>query len=375
MNGLLIEVQNKGASALTEARAYLKSDGRKPLRVQWREGADLWRKYGCFPYHYLKHRLYQQESPPEVGSFMPPNLIRRFRDRLNPEAAREMTLNKVLYTRIMQEAGLPVVPVLAVLESGGKMVDPAGKPLDFPAFVRGLAARGLDGIFVKPTHGCEGRGALKLTLQDESLCAGEGPLTEQAFFRTVFSGAKHSSEYGAYLVQPLLRQHPLIAEMNSASVNTMRIDALKMDDGSVQSSGAFFRVGNGRDWVDNVSAGGFHINVDLQTGELDRYAFGHVKYGRLKCEAHPVSGFRFAGVHLPHWDQVKSLLQAGMDALAPLRYLGWDVAFGEEGPVLMEASAEHDLFVLQCAIGGLAERLIGKTVMADPGFPGRIAIS
>ena len=359
MQRLPFSIPTKWLSAASEAKAYLRSDRRKPLSLQIREGARLWREYGHFPYQYFKHRLYRQECRQDITSYVPPLLLRRYRDRLNPEPAREMTLNKLLYTQRMQGAGLPVVPILATIGTEGWIRDTDEKQLSYDELIRRLAERGLQEIFLKPTHGCEGRGARKLAVQSGALRYENEALTERSFFRLLFSG----SEYRVFLLQPAVQQHRLLAQMNPSSVNTVRIDALRLDDGSIRSSGAFFRLGNGRDCVDNVSAGGYHIRVDLQTGQLDPYAFGHLKYGIRQYEVHPVSGYRFAGVRLPFWTDLPPLLQAGMNALTPLCYLGWDVAFTEKGLILMEASAEHDLFVFQSAIGGLADLAIGKAAM------------
>jgi hypothetical protein len=57
---------------------------------------------------------------------------------------------------------------------------------------------------------------------------------------------------------------------------------------------------------------------------------------------------RFESLTLPHWPQLRDLVERGARALAPLGTLGWDVALTAEGPVLVEANANwgEDLFQL-----------------------------
>jgi hypothetical protein len=102
----------------------------------------------------------------------------------------------------------------------------------------------------------------------------------------------------------------------------------------------------------------------METGQLAKHAKMHVKFGGTIVEKHPISRVCFHDIRLPYWDQIPHLLERGMEALKPLKYLGWDIAFTTTGPVLMEASTDHDLFVFQSAIGGLRQTEIGKAAIS-----------
>lgn len=341
-----------------EFAAYLRERDKKRIITQLRELVLLWRLDRRFPGYYLRNRLYSRDIGTDVSDYLPVFYLHRFRQGINPEEAWETTWNKALYTTIMQDSGLPVMPILYLIEVDRTIHDAAGRELNFHDFVAELC-RNYPEVFIKPTHGCEGQAAQKMSCRDDQLWLRSKPLPEQDFFETLFSNPRISR----FLVQAVVRQHPLLSRMNESSVNTVRIDTLVCDDGVIRSSAAVLRVGSGSSWVDNVSAGGFSLKVDLETGAVAPHGYGHVKFGRQRMETHPASGFRFQGTSLPFWDQVAGLIEKGTRALAPLRWLGWDIAFTADGPILMEASANPDLFGLQSAMGGLRHTPVGQATL------------
>ena len=351
-------IVKKLRQVLTEFAAYLKEREKKRIFTQLRELVLLWRLDERFPGYYLRHRLYSRDIGTDVSGYLPESYLARFREGINPEEAWETTRNKALYTSIMQDNHLPVVPILYLIEADRTINHAAGRELNFQEFVAELC-QNYSEIFIKPTHGFEGQAAQQMSCRDHQLWLRGKPLAERDFFETLF----FLPRYNRFLVQSVVTQHPLLNSMNESSVNTVRIDTLVCDDGVIRSSGAFLRVGSGGSWVDNVAAGGFHLKVDVETGAVAPRGYGHVKFGRQWMETHPVSGFRFEEVTLPFWGQVAGLIEKGARALAPLRYLGWDIAFTAEGPILMEASAIHDLFVLQSAVGGLRYTPVGQAAL------------
>jgi hypothetical protein len=68
---------------------------------------------------------------------------------------------------------------------------------------------------------------------------------------------------------------------------------------------------------------------------------------------------------LPHWPALIDLVNAAALTLEPLRYLGWDVAIGPDGPVIVEANQNLDIFWMQEACGGLRRTAIGRAVLGQ----------
>ncbi len=72
---------------------------------------------------------------------------------------------------------------------------------------------------------------------------------------------------------------------------------------------------------------------------------------------------RFEGIVLPFWPQLIDLVSAAALTLRPLEYLGWDVAIAPDGPVIVEANPELDIFFMQEACGGLLPTAIGQAIL------------
>ena len=57
----------------------------------------------------------------------------------------------------------------------------------------------------------------------------------------------------------------------------------------------------------------------------------------------PIKGFQF-----PDWDKATDLVKRASMVIPQVAYIGWDVAFSDKGPVLVEGNdfAGHDIYQL-----------------------------
>jgi hypothetical protein len=165
------------------------------------------------------------------------------------------------------------------------------------------------------------------------------------------------------LVQPLIVQHPVLRALYPKAVNTVRIDTLLTERGWVHDA-AVLRVGMGGAVVDNGSAGGMIVGLDLETGCLRPTARQQPKFSADWYGRHPDTGMVLGRITVPHWDLVRAVVVRAAEALRPLGSLGWDVAVTEEGVVLIEANARWDVNVMQIGWGGLARTEIGRRAVA-----------
>ena len=130
-------------------------------------------------------------------------------------------------------------------------------------------------VFAKPTGGGCGRGCFMFDLSSIYLvCADKG------------SGIVN----GDYIYQEVIVQHPKMAELHPSSVNTLRIDTYRTDDGEVDVMSAFEMVPTKA--TDNVSSGGCFVGVDLGTGRLVEKGFVLSQY-KPSVLKHPDTGVTF----------------------------------------------------------------------------------
>lgn len=329
-----------------EMRPYFRNAPKKPFHVQAAEIARLFVAYRYAPYQYLKCGLYLDSARGvDVVDYLPPWLIRKVQERLNPQEARSMVLDKAAFRRIMVANGLPSVREILRTDGQGMAFDGDDRPLTPDAALSLARAHGGQ-VFIKPVNGSLGRGA------------------------GVFSPDTLTAEMLArpnLLVQPLIVQHPVLSQLNPHAVNTVRIDTLLTEEGCV-SSAAVLKVGVGGTVVDNGAAGGLLIGVDLETGALDTAGRHRPPFGAGEHRAHPDTGALFEGVTLPFWDQARDTVRRAAEAMRPLGSLGWDVAFTPDGVLLIEANSEWDVNIMQTGRRGMADTPIGRLARREHGL-------
>lgn len=326
----------------TEIGPYFSSRERKPLTQQWREMRALWAKYHCFPYHYLKHRLYERSARPDFIDYLPARLVRRFRLDHNPRSLVRMLNDKVETMRVLAGTGVRCVETLFSVDPQGIVRRDDGAAVEAEAAADALRGRG-GRLFVKPIDARAGYGAFGIQ-------ASEVDAARLKAMRNV-------------VIQPALRNHPIIESLYPGALNTLRVGSF-VEDGRCTLIAALHRFGRGKAVVDNYTQGGIAIGVDLSSGTLNRTGIIKGEYGRSLFAVHPDTGVTFASITLPWWRETLELAERAALGLRPHVTLGLDIAITADGPVFIEANEAADVFFLQEACGPLGGTALGRRVLA-----------
>lgn len=184
----------------------------------------------------------------------------------------------------------------------------------FKAFLKGRGD-----MICKPLDGSSGQGIIKLTPADYS--------DPHALYERL-------KAQGIGIIEDCVHQHPDIAALCPTSVNTIRVATLLGDkkEGIVY---AYIRIGNGK-VMDNVDCGGMAAPIDLETGKIA--GVGANKAGE-SYEIHPMTGKRIPGTQIPYWDEVKKMCLEAMHVVPQVRFVAWDVAITENGPLFIEGNS------------------------------------
>jgi len=158
-----------------------------------------------------------------------------------------------------------------------------------------------------------------------------------------------------YLVETFLTQHPMMASLSPTSVNSLRMITF-FDGADVHVMEAVLRMGNGAD-VDNYGRGGMYTVIDEKTGVAHYGAFD--KYANT-FTAHPISGTPIVGFQVPLYDEVLATLDAVSRVVPQIPYVGWDVAIGEHGPVIIEGNYNTGVFQMKPSLTGNKIGLLPK---------------
>jgi Sugar-transfer associated ATP-grasp len=331
--------QNLGSVFFSEElKPYLRSKDKKPFLRQLSEMVHMGFAQRYLPYQYIKHGLYKTDAPENYLDYLPPRLLVKVVERVNSEEHADRTRNKARFRTILEQHGLPCVREIARRYADGRLVDAEGQ--DFSEIsAREEMMRHGPKVFIKETCGMQGKGAKILDLSAD---------------RTdIFA------QPGDLLYQPVIRQHPQLARLYPYAVNTIRTDTLE-SNGTYINNGAVLRMGCGVNHVDNWDAGGLIVGIDLESGRLYGRGKRKAKFGGLEFDAHPDTGVTLAGVQIPYWQDLLSVVRKAAAVMAPLGSLGWDVAVTPNGPVIIEANHVWDVFLLQQGVGGLAKTKLGE---------------
>lgn len=271
---------------------------------------------------------------------------REFRRRigvLNPVQYRKLSQNKIPEKAILSMFGIPTPRFLGRLNARVGC-DGKGRALRTAADLERLAQeQNATRLVFKPVEGWGGKG----------IHIPEVDFERGITFREVGAHDTHSAQDYCtkilkleqatdWIVEEYFHQHPALAALNPASVNTIRIWVLDRGQLGSQVLLAFLRMGRADMVIDNVSSGGIAAPVDLASGRLGQareYRAGFDSYPR-----HPDHGAAIEGIVVPYWPEARQLAEQALSLFPFLRFAGLDVAIGVSGPVIQELNVcpDHD---------------------------------
>lgn len=149
----------------------------------------------------------------------------------------------------------------------------------------------------------------------------------------------YTQPYGTeYVVEKVIKQHPVMTSFNPSSINTVRIMTMIWDGKCIPLS-SVLRMGVNGSRVDNCSSGGIVAGINQQNGIVKDVAYNANGY---KFEEHPNTG-KFGGKEIPSWNNVLEVVKKLAWRFSGISQLiSWDIAIDEEGdPVVIEMNISY----------------------------------
>lgn len=173
-------------------------------------------------------------------------------------------------------------------------------------------------VVIKPTRGIQGHGVRKLK-----------PASAEERRRLARESAGRR-----LLMEEAITQHPVLAEINPTSVNTVRINAMKTAAG-VEILGAALRCGGAGAAVDNFHGGAVAYPISAEgvvcgAGRDNRTLKAYMR--------HPSTGKLMPGLRVPNWERAVEAVKLGMQLVPSMGYVGWDIAITETGAEIIEGN-------------------------------------
>ena len=180
----------------------------------------------------------------------------------------------------------------------------------------------------------------KICIKPVNLSCGEGiefiEINSKTNFNLLYSRLKNEKKY---LVEEYIRQHDNLNKLYSGSVNTLRVISFLDDFGKVNIIKAIIKFGTtGK--IDNHVAGGMYTFVD-ENGIILFPAcddFGKAYYN------HPITKMPIVGFKIPYFYEALELVKKIGLIIPEVRYIGWDIAITNKGPIVVEGNEYCGLF-------------------------------
>ncbi len=301
----------------------------------WQVMEQLW--FGLIhalpPVAYYTYELYRPERRRWVDHYLHQHEASALLPYLNQDYQHAAMVDKAQFAQLCTQHQLPTVPTLGYCVAGESIW---------------LAPVRAD-IFVKPRDGVRGED----TMHWQRLAADQFQ-DQRGNLRTwaaLVTELEELSQQQAYLVQPCLPNHPAIAALSPGALATARIVTGRTPTGTVETVAATFKMA----WQPSIiNTHGLNSPIELTTGCLGRaYSYHPVCPG---YDTHPVTGAMITGAILPDWSVALAVAVQAHQLFPGYLFLGWDVAFTLQGPVLLEGNSGWDVVTMQKPQGvGLAQ--------------------
>lgn len=159
----------------------------------------------------------------------------------------------------------------------------------------------------------------------------------------------------AYVAVESIEQQKSMSKLHPNYINTVRV--VTCSDGErVRIAFALLRIGRGSKWHTNVYCGDLFAMVDPNSGEVLTSAYR--KKDGVVYDVHPKTGTVFKGRKLDNWKEVVSTVLRASAEFKDVPVIGWDLACGEQGWVLVDVRLKPSLNEIQMVSGmGIRQKM------------------
>lgn len=152
---------------------------------------------------------------------------------------------------------------------------------------------------------------------------------------------------GTYIVQEKIIQHSFMNQINSNSINTLRIVTYRVGS-SIDILASVLRVGTSKTGsVDNWAVGG--LCVPISNGKLNEFGFYKIQWAK-KVKTHPDTGFIFRDAEIPYFSEAVEMAIRAHKMIDNVSSIGWDIAITENGPVFIEGNDNWEISLMQSGL-------------------------
>jgi hypothetical protein len=270
--------------------------------------------------------------------------------RFNPPNSQHLTESKDEFYAICRQNRLPI-PETYGWTRNGRAYDANGTVLEGDqAWREYLSGRLPQDFVIKDRAGAYGSGFAAFHRTGNSF---KSVATDDLYdIRGLLRAFSLAGGSEGIIIQERLFDTALLSTLSGRrGLQTVRINTLLLPDGRVSILFYWFKILAGHMLSDNFSMGTSgnlaafgDPDVGILRGAVRLHECGS---GMQLVTVHPETGISLDGFKLPFWPEAIDLVTTGQRCFPALPTLGWDIAFAETGPVIIEANSRWDppLFV------------------------------
>jgi hypothetical protein len=271
-------------------------------------------------------------DPRQATRYMNRSQFDKVRRHWNPPVQGIFEFNKWIFGHYCARVGIST-PKCFGLFHPKTGITAGGRPLRDLEDLGALLSATNGGVAIKPIAGSHGDNVMivdNFDTQSQMLTRANGEKMKLEELHGILAEKPYQ-----WVLQERVRQNPALSRLHASSLNTARIITLLTADGSIEILAAVLRIGTGQGEVDNTTGGGIAAAIDLSSGACG----AAVSQSTIrKIANHPDSGCPIEGFVVPDWENMKAATVDAHTRLPFARSLGWDVALGEQGPVILEVN-------------------------------------
>lgn len=316
------------------------SEEKKQVRQYWR----------CGTFHYHRYGLaYMNLSKDELLDYVPTYYHHKVLEKAHAGVDTVIYGDKLTQAKLFAERSIPSASVLAVYKNGNWYDFREENKIGISLLVISCMENEGNKLFIKPTGGQGGDGIWVLKRKN-----GQYLLNGEQLDGVDLLNAKLTAD--CYILQEGIMQSQQMMEINSSSVNTLRVVVQKDGDNKMLMRSCIIRMGRQGKEVDNSAQGGISVKVDVNTGQVAPTATAEHGGGVLMC--HPDSGKSFGDIVINDWCGLKHQIEEIGTKLIDFKNIALDIAVTDEGAKLLEFNFRYGIEHQQCVLGGV-RRLLG----------------
>lgn len=268
-------------------------------------------KYGA---GYLDYKLFHfyELNDAQRATFITRTISNRIVDLMNDPKYRHIMANKTDFNEYFAKyLGREWINMETATEE------------DFEAFAKKCPT-----IIVKPMAANCGQGVEKIDTTKENI---------KALY-------KRLKENQIGIAEEYVIQCEDMSKLYPNALNTVRVYTVLDENGKAHLIRAMLRIGAHGSIVDNINAGGLMTLVDSETGIVKNPATNKAEE---VYDKHPDTGVAFVGFKIPFWKEAYAMCCEAAESIPQMKYIGWDVAFTDNGPIFIEGNHIPDHGLLQ----------------------------